>query len=87
MYENTVFAEASRSSAAVAEPPIQWNATGETFRFGTVGDVFLVRLTGEICTEMDAIRKQFDGCVGTDAPRIVVNVGDAVLTSPGISAL
>ena len=87
MSENTEFAGASRSSAAVAEPPIQWSATGETFRFGTVGGVFLVRLTGEISTEMDAIRKHFDDCIRSDAPRIVVSVGDAVLTSPGLSAL
>ena len=53
----------------------------------SIDDIDAMMAKPERPAELDTLKKHLDACLETDTPRIVVNVGDAILTSPGLSAL
>ena len=79
--------------AAADVPPldeagIQWSAEGKTYQLGTYEDIRILRLDGDVSTEMDAVSRLLDPTAeGSGKAKLVVNVGTGILSSQVIGAL
>jgi anti-anti-sigma regulatory factor len=66
---------------------IQWHEQSTTFKIGAHDGIRLIRLSGDVCDEMPTLGPHLDPPKGDNKPRLVINIGEAVLTSQVIGAL
>ncbi len=78
---------------APAAPPldeaaIQWSAEGKTYKLGTYEGIRILRLDGDVSSEMGAVSRLLDPAAEDGGKaKLVVNVGTGFLSSQVIGAL
>ncbi len=77
----------STDAGTIVADDIEWSEQSTTYKIGTHDGIRLIRLNGDVCDEMPALGPQLDPVEGEDKPRLIINIGEAVLTSQVIGGI